>query len=170
MPPVILPPALPIAKVFVDFPKGNPSFVDVIATPNAPGSTRFTPAIFTLQNPQNGTIWQDSTGTLKVNAPVVLQFIFAIGYGFRPVAIALKQTKVPATGKIDSNGRRNLPKATLGVVDDGISPGGITITNVFSDPKGAAWKIYMLIQDDQGNLGVIDPGVENTDQLNARSR
>jgi len=156
------------AIVYVGFPGGTASFVDIIGTPNAPGLPRLTPATFELDPPIPGVIEQNppdpvthKSGNLRVLAKVTIEFQLATGYGFSPAGIAFKQTKAPA-GSSDSNGRDNLPKTKIVITDD---PRKLPSIEVYNDFKavGAAWNVLLVIQNAQGQLGVLDPEIENSD-------
>lgn len=156
------PTVLPKATVFIDFPGGAASFVDVLNTTSAAGSPRLTPTVFTLDADIANVIAQDPTsGKLLVMDKVAIEFQLATGFGFRPVGVTFKQIQA-LPGGADSNGRDNFPRSTLVISDDPRKLPCIRITNIFKQ-QGVKWKIFIVIQDDRGSLGVIDPEIENSD-------
>ena len=82
----------PKATVYVDFPGGASSFVDVLNTTTPQGAPRLTPATFTLATPAPTAIMQDpTTGNFVVTDKVTIEFQIATGYGFRPAGGTFRQ-------------------------------------------------------------------------------
>jgi hypothetical protein len=157
-------PPISTAVVRVDFPRGRDSFVSILDATNSAGQSRLTPATFTLvPDPElAGVIVQDpKTGNLRVGKPVIIDFQLAVGFGFRPAGVAFRQISPPGGG-VDSHGRDNLPKSSIVITDDPFKFPSVKVCNT-RKTKDIAWKLYIFMQDGQGNLGVIDPAIENTD-------
>lgn len=87
---------------------------------------------------------------VKKNGPVDLEFTLLPANNFFPIGIGFRQT----SGNQDPRGKDNFDLIS-------ISGATFTIRNKKVQSGGARWELYIMIQDANGAIGIIDPGIEN---------
>jgi hypothetical protein len=152
----------PIAHIDVAIQRGD--FVDIVSTQNGPGDPRLTAATWTLRQAIAGVITQPggADSRLVVQAPVNIEFHLPAASPFRLAGIAFRRVR----GGGPANGHQNMPKEDIRVTElqDGSST--IHVTNHWNDHGPANtwnWDFFIMIQDEGGDIGIIDPDIENQD-------
>ncbi len=137
-------------------------FVDVINTTFGHGGPRYTSATFT------GDIMTTAENfkRVRVTEASTIKFVFPANSIYAPVGIAFIQYR---GGQGDANGQLNMPRENAVIRKDG-NVCSITIHNKH-EKKGAkhgneyVYKALIIIHDDHGSVGIIDPEISNESVL-----
>jgi hypothetical protein len=137
-------------------------FVPVLWTERDPGDPRLTDAKWTLRKGGPDWVKQDpATGRLIVKEkPAVIAFNIGPGTRYRLAGVAFKMVR----GKKDSNGHRNMPKEDIRLTQRADGSSTIYVTNRrvdFGEANSWNWDFFLMVQDDTGAIGIIDPDIEN---------
>ncbi len=131
-------------------------FADINTTTNTPRWTVAAAPVITDSANGKVRISADDPNRIVVKGPsrIDLEFTILPAGQFSPAGIAYTQ----ATGTGDRNGKSNFDLGAL-------TSSTITITNKLKDSGSGAnaprWKFFVLVQDQSGALGIIDPEIEN---------
>ncbi len=154
--------SLPVAILDLKLPANR--FIDVLRTRATTIAARYTVAKFSLSKfalalPTPIAVWDDPT--LIIHGPARIMVRAKISSGILPVGITFRQ--VEGTG--DPDGTLNFPLSSriLGmnsshrflVIDD--------LHYLHGAPNAFVWKCCVVIQKQDGAIGIIDPHIENQD-------
>jgi hypothetical protein len=151
----------PTAHVDIEISRAD--FVDIVSTQNGPGDPRLTSAKWTLRAAIDGVIQQGEPNQhLIVLGPVNIDFHLPPGSPFRLAGIAFRRVR----GGGAANGHGNLPKENIRITEDEDGSSTIHVTNTWTNHGPANtwnWDFFIMVQDEGGDLGIIDPDIENQD-------
>ena len=148
------------AHIDVDVPAG--SFVDIIKTRALPGDDRLTTATWTLRAPTATVTQPGGTGTLVVRGASMIVFNLPAGSPYRFAGVAFKGVR----GSGDATGHGNFPKHHIQLKERNDGSSSIFVQDVWGNHGPANtwnWDFYLIIQDEAGDIGIIDPDIENQD-------
>ena len=143
---------MPTAKISLTVTQ----FADINTTANTPRWTKAAAPVITDDAGGKVRISAGDANRIVARGPARIDLEFRIlpAGQFSPAGIAYKQ--VAGTG--DKNGKSNFDLGSL-------TASTITImnkmTNSGSGDSAPRWEFFILIQDQNGALGIIDPEIEN---------
>jgi hypothetical protein len=154
-------PAVLVATAEIDIDLQPAGFVDVINTLGGPGDPRLSTAIWTLRTPAPAGITQAApNSTLVVKAAMDIRFNLPKGSPFRLAGILFKRVR----GSGAANGHGNLPKQHIKLDEGADGESSVRVRDTYQDrgtPNTWNWDFYLVVQDESGNIGIIDPDIEN---------
>lgn len=146
------------AKINVTLPAGG--FVDIIHTTAGPGYPRLCNAAWQLVTPAPTGISQPGGAgtTICVTRAMLIDFVLqSPGYTFAGIAFRLVNGGGPGNGSDDMKKEHITIDATgmkLSIKDSWANHGKPS-----SNPWN--WDFYIIVQNDSGNIGIIDPDIQN---------
>lgn len=153
--------ALPL--VIIDLKLSAGSLVNVI-TSRLVGSGRYSNAKFSLAKIASLTTWRAvkwRNARLVVHGPTQIVVRSKISSGVLPVGISFQQS----SGEGDPDGTLNFPLASR-VLRMNSTHYFLSCVDEFQlhGAEGAfVWKVSLVVQNQDGTIGIIDPHIENQD-------
>lgn len=126
------------------------------------GDDRLTTATWTLKQPAPPGISQAApNGTLVVKRPMKIDFDLN-DTKYRLAGIAFRRVR----GNGPGNGHGNMPKGAITVEERFNGTSTVHVQNTWDNhgqPNTFTWDFFIFVQDESGDVGIIDPDIENRD-------